>query len=482
MTELLKKAYDPETFRKQGHELVELLANHLQKVSSEKESLKVLNWIPPDELYATWEKRKIDQPNSDINQFFKTALAETTHLHNPKYMGHQTSVPLPASVLAEFFGGFLDVGMGVFEQGNVGVVLEKLLAKKLAAKMGMEVEKADGFFTSGGTLGNLTALLCARQVMIEEDVWSNGFSEKKYAFITSEAAHYSIDRAVRVMGMGEKGIVKAPVNERFQLMTESLEDCYEKAKKAGIQVLGIVANNCATAVGSNDSIDKIADFCELKKLWLHVDAAHGGCVLFSKKYRYLLNGIERADSVIMDFHKMLMVPTLVTAVIFKNGNHSFQTFAQKASYLWDNEDSQEWYNLGKRTFELTKTTMSHRIYAIWKTYGEKVFEENVNTLYDLGKVFAKMISAEGNFQMPVAEPESNIICFRYLEKGKNEVELDELNAKIRGAILEDGEYFILQTRIGERLFMRVSLMNPFTAKKQLKGLLDKIKAIVKKLN
>lgn len=481
MTELLKKAYDAETFRKQGHELIDFLANHLKKMQSDTATSKVLNWIPPEDLFTKWENQNLEQPNPNIQAFFQTALEETTHLHNPKYMGHQTSVAMPISALAELFGGLTDVGMGVYEQGNVGVVLEKLLAKKLAEKMGMDTQNSDGFFTSGGTLGNLTALLCARQIMIKEDIWQNGFSGKKYAFITSEAAHYSVDRAIRVMGMGEKGLIKAPVNNRFQIISESLEECFQKARKEGIEVIGVISNNCATAVGSNDSINGIADFCEQRNLWLHVDAAHGGCLLFSKKYRHMLDGIERADSVIMDFHKMLMVPTLVTAVIFKNGHHSFQTFAQKASYLWDNADSEEWYNLGKRTYELTKTTMSHRIYAIWKTYGEKVFEDNVDTLYDLGKTFGQLISAHPHFQMPVDEPESNILCFRYVETGKTEEELDELNAKIRQKILEEGTFFIIQTRVNDRLYLRTSLMNPFTTEADLKALLEKIEYLVEEI-
>ena len=171
----------------------------------------------------------------------------------------------------------------------------------------------------------------------------------------------------------------------------------------------------------------------------------------------------------------------MTAIIFKNGDHSFQTFAQKASYLWDDSESQEWYNLGKRTYELTKTTLSYRIYTIWKTYGEKVFEDNVDTLYDLGKTFAKMIAENGNFVMPVKEPESNIVCFRYVQDGKSEIELDELNARIRQQLVEECEFFFVQTRVKDRLYMRVSLMNPFTEEEHLRGLLERIVEVAKKL-
>ncbi|RMG78459.1 MAG: pyridoxal-dependent decarboxylase [Bacteroidetes bacterium] len=479
MTDRLKEAYDPEKFREQGHRIIDLLADHLAQIRTPAPSEKVFDWASPDALLERWQARADDPTGAAFATFAESVLKETTRLHHPNFMGHQTSVPAPPAALGELLGGFLDVGMGVYEQGNVGVVLERILIKKLATEMGMDAEKADGFFTSGGTLGNLTALLCARKVMAGEDIWREGMSGKQYAFIASEAAHYSIDRAVRVMGMGEKGLVLAPVNKAWQMETTCLEDCFERACREGIEVLGVVSSNCATAVGSNDSIDRIADFCEARNLWLHVDAAHGGLAIFSKKYRHLLQGIHRADSVIMDFHKMGMVPTLVTALIFKNGHHSFQTFAQKASYLWDDADSEEWYNLGKRTFELTKTTMSYRVYALWKMYGSAVFGQNVDSLYDLAQVLTEKLSARPRFEMPVARPESNIVCFRLVEKGYSEAFLDELNARIRTRLLERGRFFIVQTRLGGRLYLRVALMNPFTTPDRLDGLLDEVEQIAR---
>ena len=477
MTDLLKNAYDPEFFRQQGHRLVDMLADYLHQVHNSPSQMKVLDWIPPEELLDKWQKDFESAPHLELSELFGNLVEETIHLHHPQYLGHQTSNVLPAAALATLAGGFLDPGMGVYEQGTSGVAFERLLIQDLAARMGMTAQ-ADGFLTSGGTLGNLTALLCARQVMIEQDVWEKGYEGKKYGFLVSAEAHYSVARAVQVMGMGSGGVVPVPVNENYQLDAECLEEYYQKATDRGIQIIGAVASACSTAVGAYDPIDQLADFCEEKKLWLHVDAAHGGCVLFSKKYKHLLRGIERADSVILDFHKMLMTPSLVTALVFRQGNYSYQTFAQKASYLWEEEGGQEWYNLAKRTFELTKTSMSIRIYAMLRTYGEKVFEENVDVLYDLAKWFSEIIAAEDDFQMAVPFPESNILCFRYFREDLREEELDDINLRIRESIARDGEFFIVQTRVDGRLFLRTSLMNPFTNEDELRGLLRKIKKLL----
>jgi L-2,4-diaminobutyrate decarboxylase len=475
MPDLLSQVYDPERFREQGHQLIDRLADYLRQVRQPGNPHKVLDWTPPGELYRRWENDFALAPCPDPTVFFETMLHDTIHMHHPNYMGHQTSNVAPLAALAELLGGLLDPGMGVFEQGTSGVALERLLSKELAKMMGW-TNDAEGFLTSGGTLGNLTAMLCARQAMIDDDVWENGYDGKQYAFMTSTEAHYSVARAAKVMGMGNRGIVPVLVDERYRLYPDRLEDCYRQASDEGVKIIGVVASSCATATGSYDPIDAIADFCEAKNLWLHVDGAHGACVVFSEKYKHLLAGIERADSVILDFHKMLMTPKLVTAVLFRRGEHSYQTFAQKASYLWDKDEGREWFNLAKRTFELTKSFMSVRVYALWRTYGAGVFAENVDRLYDLAKACARLIAAQPDFEMPVAEPESNILCFRYFQPGWDEKTIAKVNADTREKLVRQGEFFIVQTRVQGKLYLRTTLMNSSTTLHEMEELLNAVRA------
>ncbi|MFT4758261.1 MAG: L-2,4-diaminobutyrate decarboxylase [Paraglaciecola sp.] len=473
MTPLLKEAYNPETFRQQGYNLVNILADYLKDIQTKNTSTKVLNWNEPADLVKKWQADLATAPNPNIDEFFKEVIKDMAHIHHPKYLGHQVSAALPLAALGDFFGAFLDTGMGIYEQGTAGVAMERILIQLLASKMNIDIEKADGFLTNGGTLGNLTALLCARAKMIEREVWQHGFEGRKYAFLVSEEAHYSIDKAIRVMGMGATGLIKVPSNDAFQIDVSKLENILQQTENQGIKVIGVIGNACSTSAGAHDDLNAIADFCEVKKLWFHVDAAHGGGLLFSKKYRPLLNGIERADSVILDFHKMLMMPTLVTAVVFKNGEDSYQTFAQKADYLWSNSDDHEWYNLAKRTFELTKTSMSFRVFLTLRTYGEQLFEDNLDCLYDLAKTFAEMLAENPNFKLGVAIPESNIVCFRVIKEGLSEEALDNLNAKIREQILKEGDFFIVQTRLRGRLFLRTTFVNPLATKNILSELIQK---------
>ena len=145
--------------------------------------------------------------------------------------------------------------------------------------------------------------------------------------MVSEEAHYSVARAARIMGWGEKGIVKIPVNSHLRTDTSALIQTLAKARQDGLRVIALVGNACTTSTGTYDPLDEMADFAQKEGLWFHVDGAHGGAAAFSEKYRHLVKGIEQVGSVVIDFPKMMLAPAL-TAAVSSNGGHSYETFAQ----------------------------------------------------------------------------------------------------------------------------------------------------------
>ncbi len=468
--DLLNKAYDPESFRKSGHELVDLIADYLNDALI-NETGKVINWNHPDEEYKYWENYL--EKNTSTNDFFKDIIQHSIHLHHPKYLGHQVSAPVPISTLAGLLSSVLNNGMAVYEMGPAANALERWIVKQFAQNSGFD-EKAYGLLTSGGTLATLTALLTARQIKSENNVWQNGHQEKLAIIITDEA-HYAVDRAARIMGLGDKGILKVPVDKSFKMKTSVLENYYEQAQRDGLKVFAVVGNACSTATGTYDNLNEIADFCEKHNLWFHVDAAHGGGAIFSSKYKYLLDGINRADSIVIDLHKMLMNPALSTLVMYRKGQDSYQTFSQKAQYLWEKAEDQEWYNSGKRTFECTKLMMSLKFYTIVNAYGFELFDQNVTYLYDLAQEFAELINKRDNLELAI-EPGANILCFRYL-RNSEKISLNKLNHKIRKVLLEKGNFYIVQTTINNKVYLRTTIMNPKTTKRHLIELLDEIEDI-----
>ena len=139
---------------------------------------------------------------------------------------------------------------------------------------------------------------------------------------------------------------------------------------------------------------------------------------------------------------MLMNPALSTIVMFRQAQDSYATFNQKAQYLWSRQEDAEWFNYAKRTMECTKLMMSVKFYSLVHTYGFKIFDQNVTTLYDLAKTFAAMIKERKQFELAVA-PMANIVCFRYINEDGQPI--DQLNSQIRQSLLEDGDFYIVQT-------------------------------------
>ncbi|MBD0256147.1 MAG: pyridoxal-dependent decarboxylase, partial [Cytophagales bacterium] len=423
MQDILQSAFDPEAFRRQGHALVDQLADHLARVQSGAGE-RVIAYRDPEAQLTYWQADFEKPPAEDPLPLLDDILQRSIHLHHPRYMGHQVAPPLPLTALTGLLTGLLNNGMALYEMGQASTAMERVVTDWLARKIGFTAE-ASGFLTSGGTLATLTALLAARAAKAPGDVWAHGTSDR-LAVLVSEQAHYCVDRAVRVMGLGEEGLVKIPVDDRFGMRTDLLEEAYAGARARGLVPFAVVGSACSTATGSYDDLEAVAAFCAGRGLWFHVDGAHGGAVVVSEKYKGLVRGIGRADSVVVDFHKMLLTPALATAVVFRRGDDGFGTFQQKAQYLWKDQQSHEWFNLGKRTFECTKVMMSVKVYATLRTYGEGLFAANVDRLYDLGRRLGEMIGERPELELAAA-PQANIVCFRCVEGGGNIEKENELN-------------------------------------------------------
>ncbi len=469
---LISKAFSPDNFRHQGHLLVDLLGNYLE--SALQGSEPVNQWRNPEDQLQFWQN-DYKEGDRNLEHFFKQLIDRSLHMHNPKNMGHQVAIPAPESALAGLLTELLNNGTVVYEIGAPAVVLERIVCKQLAQEMGFDPDKADGFMTSGASLANLTALMAIRNTKAEE-VWSKGNS-KQYALMVSEEAHYCIDKAVRIMGMGEAGIIRIPVDKHYKMRTELLESTYRAACARGVEVLGVIGCACSTSTGTYEELEPLADFAQAHKLWFHVDAAHGGPAIFSKKHRHRLKGIERADSVVMDFHKMMLTPAISTAILFRKAQDSYRSFSQKAQYLWEEQEKNSWFNLGQRSFECTKLMMSVKIYTLLRQYGTALFEEYVDYTYELALVFAGMINQEPDMELAL-QPETNVVCFRYKPRAELcGVSISKLNSLIRKKLLEDGDFYIVQTQLKEGIWLRTSLMNPFTTTVELQALLEKIKQI-----
>jgi L-2,4-diaminobutyrate decarboxylase len=472
----LSAAYDPERFRREGHALVDQLANYLR--AAETRQLPVLPWVEPEVQLRSWREALPANPGIDLATLMERVLARSNHLHDPRYVGHQVTAPLPSSALVHMVTALLNNGTGVYEMGPLSNPMERSALRWMARQAGLPNE-ADGVLTSGGSVGNLTALLAARQVAGEGDIWDEGApAGPPLAILTSSEVHYSVRRAVQIMGLGRAGVVPVPVDDRFRLRPEALAEAAAQAERAGRRVFAVVASAGSTSTGNFDPLDAVAEFCEQHGLWFHVDGAHGAAAVLSPKYASLAAGISRADSLVWDAHKMMLLPALLTAVLFRDGHHSYQAFAQKADYLFQEHGEGEWWDSGLRTLECTKRMMGVELWGALALHGTQMFSDYVTWMFDLGRAFAGMVRETTDFELAV-EPDGNIVCFRHLPP--KAVDLDRCQERVRQHLLAEGSFYLVQTRLRGRVYLRVTLINPLTTEGDLVALLEAIRSTARRI-
>lgn len=461
----IKAAYDPETFRNQAHQLVDFLADAMTESMADNSSQPTIQFTPPKEAYEQLSELS-------GSKFFEQVWENCIRLHHPKFMGHQIMPPVPVAAMAGFFSDLMNNGMGVYEMGIAGTTIEHRVIKEVCQKIGFS-ENADGILTCGGSLANLTALLAARSHCSPDEDWAEGTS-RPLALMVSEQSHYCVDRAARIMGWGNDGVIKIPTDDQFKMRTELLQQEYEAAKSRGVTPIAVIGSACSTSTGSFDDLEAIGEFCQTHGLWFHVDGAHRAANAFSQQYRHLVKGIERADSVTLDFHKMLMTPAITSALLFRDGSKSYGSFSQDAKYLWSKEDSTEWFNLARRTFECTKTMLSLKVYSIIAAHGWKLFDDNVTRLNQLATLFADKLTQANDFELAV-QPQTNIVCYRY-SQGESGT-LNDINSKIRQRLLERGEFYVVQTVLRGETWLRSSISNPLTQAKHFDQLLEHLREL-----
>lgn len=466
----LRTAFSPATFREQGHRVVDMLAALLE--AEQKGEGRVLPWRSPTEQLAHWQQR-MEAPVEPVADFLAEFAAHSIKLHHPHYMGHQVCAPAPSAALAGLVAELLNNGMAIYEMGPAATALERWIIQRTCSAIGFP--EGDGFLTSGGTLAALTALLAARARQVGEESFAQG-TEPQWAVMASQEAHYCVTRAVQVMGWGAEGLVGVPTDDRFKMRTDVLDDCYREAVARGRRPIALVASACSTSTGSYDDIHAAADFCERHGMWLHVDGAHGAAVAFCPELRDRIAGIERADSAILDFHKLLLTPALATAVLFRERSASWAAFHQRAQYLFAEDDTDAWRDSGRRAFECTKLSMSVKIAAIWRAHGEELLVEHVRAVHALARDFAARLRERAGFEVAL-EPESNIVCFRLRPPGFADAATDAANALARKRLVEKGDFYIVQTTLRGRVWLRTALMNPFTTLEHLEAMLDAVEQV-----
>ena len=459
--------------------VAEVLENYILKSISEDN--KVLKQITPEEIAKALEVESLlengFQSTDQLRKFILTYLKNTNHLKNPRYMGHQVAVPHDLAGIPDWIHGTVNNPSSLYEMGPAGATLEGFMINWMLSKLGWFygtglydfrklIKNGSGILTHGGSIANMTALSSARAAIAPES-WEDG-SPDDLVVMGPSTSHYSILRALSIMGMGKKAFIPVPVDKNEVMITSALEDVYKQIKKEGKRVMAVVANACATSTGLFDPIEEIADFCEKYDLWFHVDGAHGAVALLSNQHSYKIKGIEKANSIIWDAHKMLRVPALCTAVLYKDQKQMWNSFHQKGSYVF-HENEVIGMDTMPFTVECTKSALGTKLFWSFALEGQEAIIKFVENSFQQAQDLYTHLNSNEDFYCPYP-PQSNILCFQYKPNLIN----DQQQLALRYKLINSGEFYITSCLIKGKRYLRTVMMNPLTSIKDYKALSNAI--------
>lgn len=483
---LINEMFNAEHFRETGHALIDLLSQHLADNIDAKRP--VLNWQDPVTEDSNWQAPLPTSATMNSTTLLQTLekqiLANSLAIHHPRNMGHQVATPLPIAALYDLVASLTNQAMTIYEVGPSATMLERQVIRWLCNLIDDTNTTSGGVLTSGGAMANLTALLAARQIAAKKmqwNAWKTGLNgQARLCILASEHAHYSIARAAGIMGLGSDAVIKVATDSEGRMDVAALKAAHQNCQSSDLHIIAVVASAGCTPTGSIDPLQAIGEFCQAHGLWFHVDGAHGASALLSEQHRNKLQGVELADSVIWDGHKLLYMPATVSAVLFKNATHADAAFAQEASYLFQEEDDEveatkpEAFNISYRTLECTKRMMALKLWVAFSLYGTHGLGALVDEAFSKARLFAEKIKQHPSFELLLV-PQTNIVCFRHQVPNLTVSELNTHQTKIRKQLIESGAFHLTQVELHGDVWLRTTLMNPFTMETDLDALLSAIK-------
>ncbi len=456
--------FDPQLFREHAEAILPTLESHLAD-----HSIRGLKLVEPAILLSlakdlmTKEQGAVvpfdrEKFKAIIDLYIKTGI----QVHSPGFMGRQFSGVVPLAGVVDMVSSIVNQPSSFYEAGQLPNVAERIMANEFNQFIGYQPDRFTMITTSGGSLANLTALLAARNDKFPT-VWNEGLwafeGQLRPAIAISEEAHYSVSRAAGILGIGENQLVRLPINQAGQIDITKVPQALEAAEQRGLKVFCMVASAGTTSMGAFDDIDQLADIAGTKDIWLHIDGAHGGSLLVSDELRHKLKGIQKADSLTWDAHKMLFVPSPCSLLFYRNKEKSYAAFKQVASYVFEKEPNiYTEFDSAEKNFECTKRPMIMNLWVLWALHGRALFSNKVDHLCKLARHACRILEKEPDFQV-LHQPESNILCFRYLPKELDNYSIADFQVEIRNRVCKHGQFFISKVDIHGESALRVVFMN-----------------------
>ncbi|WAU79514.1 lysine decarboxylase DesA [Streptomyces sp. Qhu-G9] len=426
--------------------------------------------VTVDALAPRIEGIDLDKPLHDttavLDELEDVYLRDAIYFHHPRYLAHLNCPVVIPAVLGEAVLSAVNSSLDTWDQSAGGTLIERRLIDWTNERIGFG-PAADGVFTSGGSQSNLQALLLAR-----EEAKSSSHAELR--IFASEVSHFSVRKSAKLLGLSADSVVSIPVGSDKRMQTVALAHELERCRREGLVPMAVVATAGTTDFGSIDPLPEIAELCDQFGAWMHVDAAYGCGLLASLKNRHRIDGIERADSVTVDYHKSFFQPVSSSAVLVRDAA-TLGHATYHAEYLNPRRAVQE--RIPNQVDKSLQTTRRFDALKLWMTL-RVMGADGIGQLFDevceLAEKGWQLLAADPRYDV-VVEPSLSTLVFRYIPAAVTDpAEIDRANLYARKALFASGDAVVAGTKVGGRHFLKFTLLNPETTTDDISAVLDLI--------
>jgi len=442
-----------EEFRTHAHEMVDWMADYLDEV----ERLPVKPDIAPR---AVLKQLPADPPDEGepfdvlFRDFREIILPGMTHWQHPSFFAYFPANASPPSILAEMLTATLGAQCMSWATSPAATELEERMMQWLRTMIGLP-PTFTGVIQDTATTSTLCALLTARERHSGFRINQRGFSsEARYTVYCSSEAHSSIEKGVKIAGLGKEHLRKIPVGEDFSILPSALADAVTRDLRLGYTPLLAVAALGTTGSTALDPIRPLAAICRKHDMWLHVDAAFAGTAMIVPEFRWMAEGVEEADSFVFNPHKWLFTNFDCSAYFVRDAESLIRTFEILPEYLKTTEEERV-HNYRDWGIQLGRRFRALKLWFVIRTYGVEELRRMIRNHVAMAQKLVETIRSTPDFELLAPAP-LNLLCFRYAPLNITDpAERDALNARLLDSLNRSGHLFLSHTRLDGKYTLRL---------------------------
>lgn len=418
------------------------------------------------------------QPASleELARILRHVVSNSISVSHPATAAHLHCPPLLAALAAEVVISALNQSMDSFDQAPIATIVEQKLIRWLCTEAGFP-PAASGTFATGGSQSNYMGLLLARDACLQKHWnWSAQKSglppeARRLRILCSEVAHFTVEKSAAQLGLGTDSVLRVELDDHFRMLPASLESTIQGLHRQGLLPMAVVATAGTTDFGSIDPLPDLAAITRRAKAWFHVDAAYGGALFFSEKHRDKIAGVEAADSLSIDFHKLFWQPIPCSAFLVRDARY-FDSIKFHADYLNPELHEDEGIpNLVTTSLLTSRRFDALKLWISFQSVGREKLAAMIDRTIELAFAAADAIRSKTDFQL-MCEPQLSTVVFRYVCKTHSEA--DRVNGEIRQSLFDRGLAVLGHTRVKGRQCLKFTCMNPTVTKADLENLVELI--------